>query len=195
MRPALGALIACLLVDFVSAGCIVAQVDQGPFENFTTWSSTPLPPDAGLTAAAADPNGSCTAGPGGEPVALVLQDRRTEWTAGFIFRGATTFGSCIVTSAQGASSGGSGPSPVPFGEALSIDINGFGDAGGGTAHELGGQVEPEITSVLIALSDGRTVTASVGSGYWLAWWPTDAAATTVTGFDEAGAEVVTVEAP
>jgi hypothetical protein len=126
-------------------------------------------------------------------VTLILQDRRTEGTAAFIFRGATTFGSCIVTSQ--VSSGGSGPLPEPMRSALSVDVNGFGSGATGEVHELGGRLAADVTAVTIALADGRTVIASVGGGYWLAWWPGDVDATSVTGLDAAGQAVVEEEVP
>jgi hypothetical protein len=186
-------LVAGVVLAVLSAGCGIARVEQAPRDDFSTWSSTPLAPDARLTATAADLSGSCTAGPNGEPVRLLLQDRRTDLTAAFLFRGETTFGSCLVT--QGASSGGSGPLPEPTSAALSIDVDGFGDFTGGVVHELGGRVAAGVTEVTIALADGRTLTASVGGGHWLAWWPGDVRATTVTGMDAAGQVVVELEIP
>jgi len=186
-----------LVVGLVAAaavsGCWVTRVEGPPQDDLSTWSTTPLPPSGELAAKAADPNGSCTAGPDGEHVTVILQDRRTEWTAAFIFRGATTFGSCMVTSQ--ASSGGSGPLPEPMGSALSIDVNGFGSGTSGEVHELGGRVAADVSAVTIALADGRTVTASVGGGHWLAWWPGDVDATSVTGLDAAGQAVVEEEVP
>jgi len=61
------------------------------------------------------------------------------------------------------------------------------------ANELGGRVAADVTAVTIALADGRTVTASVGGGHWLAWWPGDVGATTVSGLDAAGQIVVEEE--
>jgi hypothetical protein len=186
-----------LAVSLVAAaavsGCWVTRVEGPPQDDLSTWSNTPLPPSVELASQAADPNGSCTAGPDGERVTVILQDRRTEWTAAFIFRGATTFGSCIVTSQ--ASSGGSGPLPEPMRSALSIDVNGFGTGSSGDIHELGGRVAADVTAVTISLADGRTVIASVGGGHWLAWWPGDADATNVTGLDAAGQAVVEEEVP
>jgi hypothetical protein len=175
------------------SGCWVTRVEGPPQDDFSTWSITPLPPSVELATQAADPNGSCTAGPEDERVTVILQDRRTEWTAAFIFRSATTFGSCIVTSQ--ASSGGSGPLPAPMRSALSIDVNGVGTGSGGDIHELGGRVAADVTAVTISLADDRTVTASLGGGHWLAWWPGDAGATNVTGLDAAGQVVVEEAVP
>jgi hypothetical protein len=186
-------LVAGVVLAVLSAGCGIARVEQAPRDDFSTWSTTPLPPSGELAAKAADPNGSCTSGTDGERVTLILQDRRTEWTAAFIFRGATSFGSCTVTSQ--ASSGGSGPLPEALTSALSIDVDSFGSGATGEVHELGGRVAADVTAVTIALADGRNVTASVGGGHWLTWWPGDVDATSVTGLDAAGQVVVEEEVP
>jgi hypothetical protein len=39
------------------------------------------------------------------------------------------------------------------------------------------------------------VTASVGNGYWPAWWPTEVLATEVRGIDASGDVVETLEVP
>jgi len=186
-------LAASLVAAAAVSGCWVARVEGPPQDDLSTWSSTPLPPSADLASQAADPRRSCTAGPDGEPVTVILQDRRTEWTAGFLFSGATTFGSCIVTS--GASSGGSGPLPDPMRSGLSIDVIGFGTGPSSDLHELGGRIAADVTAVTISLADGRTVIASVGGGHWLAWWPGDVDATNVAGLDAAGQVVVEEEVP
>jgi hypothetical protein len=186
-------LVAGLVAAAALSGCWVARVEGPPQDDLSTWSSTPLQPSADLASRAADPTGSCTSGPDGERVTVILQDRRTQWTAAFIFRGATTFGSCLVTSQ--ASSGGSGPLPEPMGSSLSIDVNGFGTGAAGDVHELGGRFAADVAAVTVTLADGRVVTASVGSGHWLAWWPGDVDATSVTGLDSGGQGVVEEEVP
>jgi hypothetical protein len=185
--------LALLCASLALAACGVARIEGPPVDDFSTWSAEPLPPDVALQAAAARRDSSCSAGPEGEPVRILVQDRRTEWTAAFLFAGLTTFGNCFLTSAAGVSSGGSGPLPAPISDALSIDVDSFGDVAGGKVRELGGRLDPEITSVVVTLADGATVTASVANGFWLAWWPTDVAAASISGFDGAGDEVFTLE--
>ncbi|MEO8469325.1 MAG: hypothetical protein ABI573_06620 [Chloroflexota bacterium] len=185
------ALAAAALV--LAAGCGVARVQQAPEDDLSTWSAIPLPPDAGLTAQVVSGQSACK-DPNGGPIRVLLQDRRTALTAAFLVSGKDLFGSCFVT-AQGGSSGGSGPLPDPMTAALSIDDSGFGNVAAGTARELGGRVAAGVTRVVVELKDGRMVTASVVGGYWLAWWPNDVAASAVTAFDAAGAEIVIVEPP
>jgi len=188
--------LARLALGLVSAvalsGCSVARVEGPQQDDLSTWRNTPLPPSAELGARAADPNGSCSSGPDGERVTVILQDRRTELTAAFLFHGASTFGSCIVTS--GMQSGGSGPLPGPMDSPLTIDDNGAGTIVEKDVHELGGRVSPDIVAVTIHVADGRTVEATVGGGYWLAWWPGNVPAQSVTGVDTAG-NVIAETAP
>ncbi|MBI2777332.1 MAG: hypothetical protein HYX57_08775 [Chloroflexi bacterium] len=187
-------LLTGLAVAMLAAGCLASRVAAPPTDDLSAWSATPLAPDADLAAKAADANGSCTAGPGGGPVRIILQDRRTERTAGFLFLGASTFGSCFVT-ASGNSSGGSGPLPDPMTAAVSIDTGGFGDVADGQARSIGGRGQAGVNGVLVGLADGRVVTATVAEGYWLAWWPNDVKATIVTGIDAAGQPVARLSVP
>ncbi|MEO7664553.1 MAG: hypothetical protein ABIV26_05450, partial [Candidatus Limnocylindrales bacterium] len=59
----------------------------------------------------------------------------------------------------------------------------------------GGRIAATVARVVVEVADGRIVTASVGGGYWLAWWPDDVRAKVVTAFDSAGAEILVVEPP
>lgn len=187
---------AGLLVAFAAgvllAGCGLARVVQPTPDNFATWSETPLAPDPNLAAAALNPNSACNAGPGAARVQILLQDRRTSQTAAFLFSGPDVFGSCIVT-AGGNSSGGSGPPLKPLIGAISIDDNGGGGAGGEALRELGGRVAPNASRVVIQLTDGRFVVASIGRGYWLAWWPDTARAERVVATDVSGVEIANTE--
>lgn len=54
---------------------------------------------------------------------------------------------------------------------------------------LQGRVGSDVASVQVRTADGRTLTASTSDGYFLAWWPSDAAAETATAFNADGTEV------
>jgi hypothetical protein len=176
-------------------GCALREALTPTEDSLSTWSDRPLAPSPDLATRATDPNSTCSAGHDGLPVRILLQDRRTEATAAFLVAGATTFGSCLVTSAGGGSGGGSGPLPGPMTRPLTIDANGGGGVGAGDARELGGRVDPKASSVVIELADGRSVVASLANGYWLAWWPGSVPAEHVVATDGAGTEVASVEVP
>jgi hypothetical protein len=177
------------------AGCGLREALTPTQDMLSMWSDRPLAPSADLAARATDPGSPCSAGHDRLPVQVLLQDRRTEVTAAFLIAGATTFGSCILTSAGGGSGGGSGPALGAMNGQITIDANGSGGAGGAEARELGGRVAGNAASVVIDLSDGRSVTASIGNSFWLAWWPGSIPAERVVALDAAGAEISSIEVP
>lgn len=183
-RPGLAVVAALLL-----AGCGPTGVVQPTPDNFAAWSEHPLTPDAGLAGSALAAGSACASGEDGANVRILLQDRRTPQTAAFLFAGPTTFGGCMVTSGGGMSLAGSGPALEPTNGTLSIDDNGAGGAGGEGVRELGGRVAPNAVQVVVHLTDGRSVLASIGNGYWLAWWPDTARAERVVATDTSGAEI------
>ena len=193
-RRPLPATAAGLAFAIALTGCAVARVDQSTPDAFETWSLTPLPPDAALAAHAMSRDSACLMGASGEPLRILIQDRRTASTAAFLTLGASTFGSCIVTGPGGASSGGSGPLPEAMTGPLSIDDNGGGGVQGFEVRELGGRVAGAAT-VKVELADGRSITASVQNGYWLAWWPGLVRATQVVATDATGAAIATLQVP
>jgi len=73
------------------------------------------------------------------------------------------------------SGSGSRYEPLPDGQQLSV--SGFGDfvseSYGYAGYRLQGQVGPEVTRVVVELDDGDEVAATVGDGWYVAWWPGD----------------------
>jgi hypothetical protein len=185
--------LAIAVMALLVTGCSIARVVGPTPDSLAAWSDTPLPPDAGLTALALAADSSCIGANNGGPIRILIQDRRTPQTAAFLVASANTFGSCVVTSAGGMSSGGSGPALGPMTALLSVDDNGAGGSGAGQIRELGGRVAPDAAQVTVQLKDGRSVHASLANGYWLAWWPDTTTAQHVVATDAAGAEVATVE--
>ena len=55
-----------------------------------------------------------------------------------------------------------------------------------------GRVADEVGGVTVVTDDGLRVTASVGGGYFLAWWPGSAVSQTVMATDESGAVLASV---
>ena len=145
-----------------------------------------------MAARAVSEQGSCSVEDKERPIRVLLQDRRTQQSAAFLFAGRTVFGSCFVTLGGGGTSGGSGPLPGNLTIPLAIDENGTGSVGSGTARILGGRVANGAAQVVVELADGRSVFASVGNGYWLAWWPDTSKANRVVAKDAGGAQISTV---
>lgn len=174
------------------SGCGLARVVQPNPDNMAAWSDRPLAPDPNLTKLALEPTSVCATAEDGGPIRVLLQDRRTPQTAAFLVAGQASFGSCIVTSGSGSSSGGSGPALGPMTGPLTIEDHGSGTAGDSEVRQLGGRVANAASRVVIELADGRSVIASLGHGYWLAWWPDTTAGQRVVAQDATGAEIATV---
>ena len=184
-----GRLATLLAATVVVAGCGIARVERAPVDDLSTWSRVPLRGEQGLATRAAQGPSSCKAAADDQPVTLLIQDRRTDWTAAFLFTSGAQFGSCFVSTAEGGTGGGSGPQPEAMTGPLTIDDDSSGMVAAGQARDLGGRLAAPVVSVLVELEGGQTVVASVGNGYWLAWWPLDARPTSVVGLDASSAEV------
>ena len=176
----------------VVAGAVVAsslaacRMGFAPSQDpLTLWQRMPLPPDPALAAKAVAGAG-CAPSDVAQPIRIVLQDQRTPSTAAFLLAGNNGSGSCLL-SLEGGSGGGWRSGPLePMADRIVIDEQGGGGVGDGTATMLGGRIAPDITRVEIALSNGSTVTASVGNGHWLAWWPGGVLADRITGVTATG---------
>ena len=184
-----------LAATFALAGCAATRVDSRQVDDLSSWSRVPLPGVQSLATRAAQGPSSCKAAAADQPVHLLVQDRRTAWTAAFLFTSGAQFGSCFVSTAEGGTGGGSGPLPGAMTGALSIDDDSSGMVAAGNARDLGGRVAGPVVSVLVELEGGQTVVASVANGYWLAWWPLSARPTAVVGLDASNAEVARVAVP
>lgn len=83
------------------------------------------------------------------------------------------------------------PAPAP----VALDAN-PGLLSGPDAFRIAyGRVSTSVATVVVQTADGRSVTASTANGYFLAWWPSGAAATAVTAKDAAGTTLGQVKAP
>ena len=73
----------------------------------------------------------------------------------------------------------------PAGGVLTVDGT-PGGPGLGLRAVYGRVGSPRVAKVLITLSDGREVTATLGHGHYLAWWPATAGGDIVRAVDSAG---------
>ncbi len=191
-------MLAVTALGLALSGCGIARVVGPTADTMADWSLTPLAPDPRLAALAlqAGRGALCTLDPAGGPVRILLQDRRTAATAGFLLANATSFGSCLLTTGTGGSSSGWGPPPAAMTGPLTIDDNGSGSSNSGPSlWELGGRVGPGVAGARVVLADGRQVVATVANGYWMAWWPTFGPAREVLATDLAGNQVADVQVP
>jgi hypothetical protein len=183
----------------VLTGCgAFASMAAGTGDDLSTWSRTPLPPDAGLAAKAVADGGACRMDDPTDNITdpapqVLIQDRRTQDTAAFLVASATHFGDCMITRSNGASGGGYGPPLGPTNEKLTIDSQGSGGLGAGGANVLGGRLQVPAVKVVVILGDNRAVTASVANGFWLAWWPNNVAGQQVIAFAADGTALATLK--
>jgi hypothetical protein len=125
------------------------------------------------------------------PTEVSVVDQRGDLTM-VLFTGPESDMSCLI-SPKGFEMGGGGGSPggrPPLGSAR-FRTQGLGasdpDPGQGEPRRtLIAQVGPDVAKARINTEDGRQVTATLGNGWLVAWWPTKAKATTVTLYDRAG---------
>lgn len=186
-------LVGVVAATVLIAGCGLARVEQPTEDTLATWSDHPLPPDAALAASAASEMTSCKGDPDAGRVRVLLQDRRTQQSAAFLVADQNSFGSCFVSSGAGVTSGSRGPLPGPMSAALVIDENSEGEVGAGKVRLLGGRAANGAAQVIVELADGRSVVASIGNGFWLAWWPDTSLARRVVANDATGAEIASAE--
>jgi hypothetical protein len=105
-------------------------------------------------------------------------------------------GSCFLTLATGGGGSGSTNQPLdPIAGPIAIDEQSSGGVADGTAALLGGRAGPDVELVQLTMSDGRVVTGSLGTGHWLAWWPSSLSATRLVALDATGGVLVSIDNP
>src|SRR5262245_22428695 len=183
---------AALALPVLLAGCgAIASFFAGPQDNFSTWQTTPLPPDPALNELAAGISSCRIDLADGDQLEIVLQDRRTQWTAAFLVKGPTTVGSCYASSSGGGAGGGSMPANQldALDQPIVVDEDGSGGAGEGALTFLGGRIAPNVVNVIVVVPGVPEFLASVGNGHWLGWWPGSDRATRVFGRGADGRQV------
>ncbi|HEV2344511.1 MAG TPA: hypothetical protein VGS97_10500 [Actinocrinis sp.] len=78
---------------------------------------------------------------------------------------------------------------------LVVDDAQSGQASGpGATRFAFGRIGPNVATVEVTTTDGRTVIASTSGPYFLAWWPSGADAATITAYDQSG-QVIDTDHP
>ena len=157
---------------------------------FAGWQPMPTTADQALAVAA---KSACAAA---STMSLVAQDQRGN-AATLLYAGSGQLSIClvlrdntgaVVAAASGATilEGGGGALVVDTG----LSAPRTADSAG--LQIVAGRVGPSVKAVEVARADGVTVDATVSSGYFVAWWPTDDRAERVTAIDAVGATMTTV---
>jgi hypothetical protein len=191
IRSASVTLGALALAASLAAGCQVFG-QAGPIEDLHDWSAVPLAADQRLATEALK-SSVCRVGDDNARPTILLQDRRTAMSAAFLVAGANWSGSCLITVANGGSGGGGrGAALAPLAGRLVVDERSSGGLGSGSATLLGGRAADDVATIQVVLPSGQVVSASVGGGHWLAWWPGDVEASRVVALDSTGAVLQTL---
>ncbi|MFV2088379.1 hypothetical protein [Micromonospora sp. LOL_021] len=172
-----------------AAGC---GSDQS---TFASWTAEPAQPDD-ATASAAE--AECTerldriprADEYGIPTERVLVEQRGDATA-VVFADGNSYGYCVNLPDETLAGIGD-LSPIARGEQINVvavpQINGRS----GHARLVAGQTQPDVAGVQVETTDGRGVTASRAGDWFVAWWPSDADARTVSALSDTGRIVETL---
>ena len=107
-----------------------------------------------------------------------------------IYAQSNTTGVCLAGNGISMSSTSTSGQPATM-PADKIEFGGGGvrDSAGDQLTLADGRIGPGVTAVTIQLSDGTSVQATVGNGWYLAWWPgnvsaTEAQVTTASGTND-----------
>ncbi|MGO9901975.1 MAG: hypothetical protein ACLP0J_20350 [Solirubrobacteraceae bacterium] len=174
--PAVGALgvsgTAVAVIAAVTLGSSAAPA-------FAGWTPRPTPPAAGQLAAAEQ---ACSANLG----TPVLTDTRGPYTAS-IYADATSNHTCLEGGSLSIASANSSPSAADI-SAGQVQLSGSGieNSSGQALTLVEGRIGAGVTSVTIDRSDGSSVLATVSGGWYLAWWPGTAHATTADATSTSG---------
>jgi hypothetical protein len=148
---------------------VVISLGAGASNAFAGWTATPT---AAAPGQIADARASCQASQ--SPIAglpLKLADTRGPFTFS-IYADESSSATCMqgpsFTAASGSMS--SYPVSVPAGHIL-LSSSHATDRGGDAYSLAEGRTGSDVTGVTLTLDDGSGVQATVGNGWFIAWWP------------------------
>jgi hypothetical protein len=206
-----------------TAAVVSVVVLGGSQAAFAGWSATPTSPTDTQSAATEDNcQGRLSTLPGGTDQgswSQVANDVRGPYTVA-IYENASSFATCFtgpsftVTSinsttskgggmmVSGSSSGtGSGRASTstgiqsPGGGIEQLVVSHLSLTGSGPYTLVEGHSEPTVSAVTLVLSDGQDVTATTGSGWFVAWWPGSKDVTSAKITSASGTTTVPVSVP
>ena len=151
------------------AAAVIISLTAGASNAFAGWTPTPTPPAPGQLANA---QASCEGGQ--SPIAglpLKLADTRGPFTFS-VYANDTSSATCISGPSFTAVSGNiaSAPVNVPAGQIVLSSEHQTGGAGRSYSFAEG-RTGAGVSGVTLTLDDGAQVQATVGSGWFVAWWP------------------------
>jgi hypothetical protein len=162
------AAVGVLAAGAAGTAAVAFSLVGGAANAFAGWTATPTPPGPGQIATA---QLRCD---GQSPVAglpLVLSDTRGPFTFQ-IYADSTSNATCISGPTFTGVSGSSGTAPisVPAGQVL-VSGSHMTARDGQQFSFAEGHTGAGVTGVTLVLDDGSQVQATVGGGWFVAWWP------------------------
>ena len=179
--PAIGAFGTAAIAATIA---VVVSLSSGAAPAFAGWQATPK------AAAAAPPAGQCGQGLG----APVLTDARGPYTAAIYAQSDTT---AVCLSGNNIFMSSSSTTTQQFTVAAGqLQFSGgmTRDSAGDQLTLADGRTGAGVIGVAFELSDGTTVQATVSGGWYMAWWPGSATATTAEVTTTSGTASVAVPA-
>jgi hypothetical protein len=198
--------VAPLAIGVVVAAVLVAGTVFAPPSAFGTWTATPSSPNPALVASVRD---GCLPPPGPDwttedranaadmtrlPLVIVDQrgrgavalfaERRPDGQASMMCLSAADEDGQVMAGGGGTSTGAR---ETPATGPLRLFTAHRNRSEWGTYTAYAGSVEPGVTQVTVERNSGSGVIASVANGYFLAWWPGDAYATSIIAYGAGGA--------
>jgi hypothetical protein len=169
LRPpvAIGALASAAAAAGVLA--VILSLGAGASNAFAGWTARPTLPAPGQINAA---RASCEASQ--SPIAglpLKLSDTRGPFTFS-IYADSNASATCIEGPSFTAVSGSMSSYPVTVPDGHLLLANSHASERAGEAYSLAeGRTGADVTGVTLTLDDGTNVQATVGNGWFVAWWP------------------------
>lgn len=166
-----------LVAASVAAGLMIATtLLPGSDRAYAGWSAMPSP----LTGEAAQTaQEDCTAYHGGAGWRTVVSEQRGDWTVVMLRGEGDALAMCHARDGH-IGTGGVHVAPAPVGAEITVlDLNGLSSGGEPYTfpplpwdghYFVTGRAGEEVTAITLHTTAGA-VTASLDSGYWVAWWP------------------------
>lgn len=148
---------------------VVISLGAGASNAFAGWSPTPTPPAPGQLAGAQTSCEQAQSPIAGLP--LQLSDTRGPFTFS-IYADSTTSATCIKGPSFTAVSGSISSSPITAPAGHILLSSSHASENSGAAYTVAeGRTGTGVSGVTLRLEDGTTVQATVGNGWFVAWWP------------------------
>lgn len=174
---------------------LIAQALTQPGSAFATWTAVPAEPDPAVAASAAEECWTPSLQPAPARLPLVAVDQRGRVTLALFSDGESLTDCMLVDGQVSAVSHGAETGGDSLTGAIQVLNHGRYERESTVMHLISGAVASDVASVIVTRDDGVDVTATVGTGVFLVWWPTPGDAATFTALDAAGNVLETIENP